>query len=54
MLTQLIADGERRWKVRHTLLDSTGEQDWFLEGEVDLTGRDDVDGVLVSHLQLLH
>ena len=54
VLTQLIADGERRWKVRHTLLDSTGEQDWFLEGEVDLTGRDDVDGVLVSHLQLLH
>ncbi len=54
VLTQLIPDGDRRWKVRHTLMDSTGEQDWFLEGEVDLTGRDDVDGVLVSNLQLHH
>jgi hypothetical protein len=36
------------WTVRHALIDSTGEQDWYLEGIVDLKGRDDVDGALVS------
>ncbi len=47
VLTQLIPDGERRWTVRHTLLDSKGEQDWYLEGLVDLTERQDVDGPLL-------
>ncbi len=48
VLTQLTPDGERRWIVRHNLLDERGEQDWFVEGLVDLVGREDVDGVLVA------
>ncbi len=48
VLTQLIPDGDRKWTVRHALIDSKGEQDWFIEGVVDLTDRDDVEGALVS------
>jgi superfamily II RNA helicase len=48
VLTQLIATEDRVWTVRHALIDSKGEQDWYLEGTVDLKGRDDVDGALVS------
>jgi hypothetical protein len=49
VLTQLTPGPEDRvWTVRHSLLDSKGEQDWYLEGTVDLRGRDDVDGALVS------
>lgn len=49
VLTQLTpGPDDRTWTVRHSLLDSKGEQDWFLEGTVDLRGRDDVDGALVS------
>ncbi len=48
VLTQLTPDGERRWRVRHSLIDSVGEQDWFVEGVVDLVGRPDVDGALVA------
>ncbi len=48
VLTQLIDDGDRRWKVRHTLVDSQGEHDWFIEGEVDLREKNDVDGALIE------
>jgi len=50
VLTQLTPGPEdRTWTVRHTLVDSKGEQDWYLEGLVDLRGRDDVeDGALVT------
>jgi len=48
VLTQLTADGERAWRVRHNLLDSKGEQDWFLEGVIDLREREDVEGALVT------
>lgn len=51
VLTQLVPDGPRRWKVRHALLDEQQEQDWFIDAEVDLTDREDVDGGL---LQLRH
>lgn len=48
VLTQLIEDAPRLWTVRHALLDSTGEQDWYLDGVVDLRERGDVDGALVA------
>lgn len=48
VLTQLIEEEPRLWTVRHALLDSAGEQDWYLEGVVDLRGREDVDGALVA------
>ncbi|MGV3620587.1 MAG: DUF3516 domain-containing protein, partial [Archangium sp.] len=48
VLTQLTPEGDRRWIVRHSILDGQGEQDWFIEGVVDLTSREDVDGALVS------
>jgi superfamily II RNA helicase len=48
VLTQLIPLEDRVWKVRHALIDSKGEQDWYVEGTVDLRGKDDVDGVLVQ------
>ncbi len=47
VLTQLIEDGPRRWKVRHALLDEQQEQDLFIDAEVDLTDREDVDGPLL-------
>jgi superfamily II RNA helicase len=47
-LTQLIPQEPRLWTVRHALLDEAGEQDWYLEGVVDLRGRHDVDGALVA------
>lgn len=48
VLTQLIPDGDRKWTVRHALMNAQGEQDWYLEGVIDLTDRDDVDGALVT------
>ncbi|MEW6435300.1 MAG: DUF3516 domain-containing protein [Myxococcota bacterium] len=48
LLTQFIEVEPRLWTVRHALLDSAGEQDWYLEGVVDLRGREDVDGALVA------
>jgi hypothetical protein len=48
ILTQLIPGEERQWTVRHALIDSKGEQDWYIEGVIDLQGRDDVDGALVT------
>ena len=48
VLTQLIPGEDRTWTVRHALLDSKGEQDWYLEGVVDLRGREDVEGALVT------
>ncbi len=48
VLTQLVPDGERKWTVRHAMLDSAGEQDWYIEGTVDLVGRPDVDGALIN------
>ncbi|PZR16812.1 MAG: DUF3516 domain-containing protein [Archangium gephyra] len=48
VLTQLIPDGDRKWTARHSLVDAKGEQDWYIEGVVDLTERDDVDGALVT------
>lgn len=48
VLTQLVPDDDRRWKVRHALIDSQGEQDWYVEGTVDLVGRPDVDGALIA------
>jgi superfamily II RNA helicase len=47
-LTQLIDDEPRVWTVRHTLIDSKGEEEWFLEGVVDLRNKEDVDGPLVA------
>jgi hypothetical protein len=49
VLTQLTPGAEdRTWTVRHSLLDAQGEQDWFIEGLVDLRGKEDVDGALVQ------
>jgi hypothetical protein len=48
VLTHLTPDGQRRWLVRHDLLDETGERDWYLEGVIDLSGRDDVEGLLLE------
>ncbi len=46
--TVLTPDGPRRWTVRQSLLDLEGEPDWFIEGLVDLSEREDVDGALVT------
>lgn len=48
VLTQMIPGEDRQWTVRHALIDSKGEQDWYVEGVVDLKGREDVDGALVT------
>ena len=48
VLTQLIPGEERQWTVRHALIDSKGEQDWYIEGVIDLRGKDDVDGSLIT------
>jgi hypothetical protein len=48
VLTQVSETEPRVWRVRHTLVDSKGEQDWFIEGVVDLRGREDVEGTLVA------
>jgi hypothetical protein len=48
VLTQLDETEPRVWRVRHTLIDAKGEQDWFIEGTVDLRGKEDVDGALVA------
>lgn len=48
VLTQLIEEAPRLWVVRHALMSPDGEQDWYLEGVVDLRGREDVDGPLVA------
>ncbi|GMU61440.1 MAG: DEAD/DEAH box helicase [Myxococcaceae bacterium] len=48
VLTQLSLVEPRLWTVRHALIDPKGEQDWYLEGVVDLRGREDVDGALVA------
>jgi hypothetical protein len=50
----LTPDGNRRWLVRHNLLDSKGEQDWFIEGEVDLVDRPDAEGALVQVRRIGH
>lgn len=47
-LTQLSEREPRLIEVRHTLLDSQGEGDWFLCGTVDLRTRSEVDGALVA------
>jgi superfamily II RNA helicase len=49
VLTQLTpGDAPRTWVVRHALRDEAGEQDWYLEGTVDLRDRPEVDGALVK------
>ena len=47
-LTQVDEAEARLFRVRQTLIDSKGEEDWFIEGVVDLRGRADVDGPLVA------
>lgn len=48
VLTQLTETESRVWRARHTLIDANGEQDWFVEGVVDLRGKEDVEGALVA------
>ena len=47
-LTTLEETEARLFRVRHNLVDSKGEQDWFIEGVVDLRGKNDIDGPLVA------
>ena len=42
-LTLLVADEPRVWTVRQTLLGPGGEDEWMLEGTVDLRGKLDPD-----------
>ncbi|MFT3709443.1 MAG: DUF3516 domain-containing protein [Archangium sp.] len=49
VLTQVTAGSDdRTWTVRHSILDAQGEQDWFIEGLIDLRGKEDVEGALVQ------
>jgi hypothetical protein len=48
VLTQLVPDADRTWTVRHAMIDAAGEQDWYIEGTIDLVGRPDVDGALIT------
>lgn len=40
--------GPRRWEVRYTLLDPEETGIWYLDAEVDLQGRDGVEGTLLG------
>lgn len=46
-LTRLLAAGERRWSVEHTLVGPQGPSPWRLQGEIDLREADAADGPLV-------
>jgi len=45
--TQIATDGARRWKVTQVLLDPAGDNDWCIEGEIDLSGETEPDGPLL-------
>jgi len=49
-LTQLEKTGPRTWRVRHTLLAADGDDTWFVEGSVDLSGDFDPDAPLTRLL----
>lgn len=46
-LTRLLAAGERRWSVEHTLMGPQGPSPWRLQGEIDLREPNAADGPLV-------
>ncbi len=46
--TQITADGDRQWRVVQVLLDPEGENLWCVEGRVDLSRAETVDGPLVA------
>ncbi|MEM9453929.1 MAG: DUF3516 domain-containing protein, partial [Myxococcota bacterium] len=46
-LTRLLAAGERRWSVEHTLMGPAGPSPWRIQGEIDLREPDAADGPLV-------
>jgi superfamily II RNA helicase len=47
-LTLLTPDEPRVWTVRHTLLGPGGEDEWMLEGSIDLRGKLDPDEPLLD------
>jgi superfamily II RNA helicase len=47
-LTQMAEDEPRVWTARQSVLDPTGESDFFLECVVDLRGRNDPDEPLID------
>jgi superfamily II RNA helicase len=51
-LTLVDKLGDRRYRVRQVLVDEAGDNDFFLEGEVDLTNRKDASEPLVELLQI--
>ena len=38
-LTTIVADGEGVWRIAQRLLDPAGNDDWVIEGRVDLAGH---------------
>jgi hypothetical protein len=46
-LTLIEADGERQWRVRHTLLDPQEDNMWFVEARVDLRDPGSDEGPLL-------
>ncbi|HSN13084.1 MAG TPA: DUF3516 domain-containing protein, partial [Anaeromyxobacteraceae bacterium] len=46
--TLITPAGDRRWEATQQIVDETGEADWALFCEVDLTGPTDPDRPLVS------
>ncbi|MBK7858094.1 MAG: DUF3516 domain-containing protein [Archangiaceae bacterium] len=51
-LTTLVLEEPRVWKVRHAIVSPDGEEDFFLEGEIDLRGREDSDEPLLHLVKI--
>ncbi|MEM7479875.1 MAG: DUF3516 domain-containing protein [Acidobacteriota bacterium] len=50
--TRIEAEGPRRWKVEHTLIDPEGDNFWHLAGEVDLRDEESLDGPLIRLVRI--
>jgi hypothetical protein len=50
--TVLEKDGERRYRVRQVLTDEHGDDDWVIEGEIDLAARTSADDPLITIVRI--
>lgn len=50
--TRIDEEGPHRYRVRQVLLDDEGDNDWMIEGTVDLTTRDQADEPLVELVRI--
>jgi hypothetical protein len=45
--TRIVPDGPRRWTVTQVILDPADDNDWCIEGEIDLSGETEPVGALL-------